>query len=45
MYTRPFIAGQCTAVQHALIYLALQVMEDDHTSTSLWVSHSVGLFV
>ena len=39
MYTRPFIAGQCTAVQSSPVcYLALQVTEGDHTSTS-WVSH------
>ena len=47
-YTRPFIAGQCTAVQYALfqwIYLALQVMEDDHTSTSLGESHLYSICV
>ena len=46
--TRPFIAGQCTAVQYALfqwIYLALQVMEDDHTSTSLGESHPYSICV
>ena len=32
MYTRPFIAGQCTSMQW--IDLALQVTEGDHTSTS-----------
>ena len=42
------IAGQCTAVQYALfqwIYLAVQVMEDDHTSTSLGESHPYSICV
>ena len=48
MYTRRFVAGQCTAVQYAMDLSRSAGHGGDHTSTS-WVSHiltlSVGLFV